>query len=35
MNQLMDNPENDDPDGWRPYCDDEMSSYEGETDPDG
>jgi hypothetical protein len=24
----------DDPDGWRPYCDDEMLSYEYETDPD-
>lgn len=28
------NAENDDPDGWRPYCDDEMQTYEGETDPD-
>jgi hypothetical protein len=25
----------DDPDEWRPYCDDEMSSYPIETDIDG
>jgi hypothetical protein len=25
----------DDPDGWRPYCDDEIESYCGETDIDG
>ncbi len=27
--------EPDDPDGWMPYCDDEMGSYEHEMDPDG
>lgn len=25
----------DDPDGWMPYCDDEMESYPGEVAPDG
>lgn len=31
----MTDPEDDDPDGWMPYCDDEMSAYEHETNPDG
>jgi hypothetical protein len=26
--------EPDDPDGWMPYCDDEMNAYDGEIDPD-
>lgn len=30
----MTGPENDDPDGWMPYCDDELSTYEHETNPD-
>jgi hypothetical protein len=23
------------PDGWMPYCDDELATYRDETDPDG